>query len=462
MSVGAGRPGLSRRRRRRLAGIAGAVLLGWGCASSGSGQVNVVRRAPDSGLREDLVTLRSVYENVRFDGEYGLMVREGDGTLEVHWITREPRPGILRVFVGDSLLHETITPAHLAHGAVFDRPDAERLTLEYGSPESPENLARTVLDLDGTPPPEHVLAAVDSIFAVGDVHGEYDTLVDVLYNAGLLDEDLNWYGGRAHIVFLGDLYDRGDDVTKLLWFLYGLERQARDAGGRVHVLLGNHETMVFTGDLRYVSTKERLIPDFYDTTYPGLFDIRSTVLGKWLSTKPGLLQIGGFLFAHGGVPPAYADYSVEAFNDTLSTFISEDLFYRWADTTYMPEIDQEAYERRWDFFFGDESVFWYRGYVTSDTLGDALGEVLDRYEAEAHVVAHTPVTPIRSMYEGRLIAVDLNDPASQMLFLERDGDTYRRWAFGSRGAPEPLEGEAMKSEGPGLPEPEPSGKDVPR
>ncbi|NIP60556.1 MAG: hypothetical protein GWO00_15865, partial [Gemmatimonadetes bacterium] len=88
---------------------------------------------------------------------------------------------------------------------------------EYGSPESPENLARTVLDLDGTPPPEHVLAAVDSIFAVGDVHGEYDTLVDVLYNAGLLDEDLNWYGGRAHIVFLGDLYDRGDDVTKLLW-----------------------------------------------------------------------------------------------------------------------------------------------------------------------------------------------------------------------------------------------------
>ncbi|NIP59568.1 MAG: hypothetical protein GWM92_14655, partial [Gemmatimonadetes bacterium] len=54
--------------------------------------MNVVRRAPDSGLREDLVTLRSVYENVRFDGEYGLMVREGDGTLEVHWITREPRP----------------------------------------------------------------------------------------------------------------------------------------------------------------------------------------------------------------------------------------------------------------------------------------------------------------------------------------------------------------------------------
>src|SRR5579863_6858289 len=41
---------------------------------------------------------------------------------------------------------------------------------------------------------------VGRIVAVGDVHGDYDQLVAVLKTAGLIDDPLNWLGGKAHLV----------------------------------------------------------------------------------------------------------------------------------------------------------------------------------------------------------------------------------------------------------------------
>ena len=48
------------------------------------------------------------------------------------------------------------------------------------------------------------------------------------------------------MVFLGDLFDRGNDVVRTLWFIYRLEREARKQGGAIHVVLGNHEIMTFS------------------------------------------------------------------------------------------------------------------------------------------------------------------------------------------------------------------------
>lgn len=404
-------------------------------------------------------------------GEYGLWVTERGPDLHVGWLTEETVPGVLEVMRDGERLHRFETPPAQGHSADFPRPDDGPLVLRYGALDDdgagPGRVDTTTVYLtrkEEAPP--GVLTGVDSLFAVGDVHGEYDHLLGLLRGAGLVDADGRWSGGRKHVAFLGDLFDRGPDVTRALWFLYRLEREAARAGGGVHVVLGNHETMIFTNDLRYVSSKERLVAEMHGTTYPRLFDIRHSILGRWLASRPGLMEVDGALLAHGGVTPAYARYAVREFNDSLRTFLGEDFFY-YLDEIFDPEdttaalvgdsslvgrlpvehvvvMDTVAAQRRLDFVFADTSVFWFRGYVQSDTLSDALGEVLDRYDAVVHVVGHTAGATVRSRYGGRLLAVDLNDPATEMVLLVRDGAggyrTVRYTEEGPAGAV-PAEGE---------------------
>lgn len=53
---------------------------------------------------------------------------------------------------------------------------------------------------------------------------------------------------------VGDLLDRGDAEIPILYHLERLQREAARAGGAVHVLNGNHETMNIAGDFRYATT----------------------------------------------------------------------------------------------------------------------------------------------------------------------------------------------------------------
>src|SRR5436190_15794143 len=104
--------------------------------------------------------------------------------------------------------------------------------------------------------PSCQLTGVDRVVAVGDVHGAYDRYVEILRTTGLLDDRLRWTGGRAHLVQLGDVVDRGPDSLKALDLLERLEKDASRAGGAVHALLGNHEVMRIVGDVRFATAGE--------------------------------------------------------------------------------------------------------------------------------------------------------------------------------------------------------------
>lgn len=85
---------------------------------------------------------------------------------------------------------------------------------------------------------------------------------------------------------------RGADATRVLWLLCRLEREAKGAGGGVDFLLGNHEVMVMLGDLRYVGPKELAIAEAHGIGYDRLFDVRRSILGSWLESKPAAIPIG--------------------------------------------------------------------------------------------------------------------------------------------------------------------------
>jgi hypothetical protein len=61
------------------------------------------------------------------------------------------------------------------------------------------------------------------------------------------DDNLHWIGGKTHFVQTGDIMDRGDRAKEILDLLMRLEKEAEAAGGKVHILLGNHEEATITG-----------------------------------------------------------------------------------------------------------------------------------------------------------------------------------------------------------------------
>lgn len=377
----------------------------------------------------------------RWDGEYGLWVEQTTDSLAVHWITTAASPGFLRATARGRVVAEQRTPAARAHTVALPRPRASLLVLEYGDAAAADDRHRTSLyldDVDRRAP--SVFSGVDSLFVVGDVHGEFERLVTLLRNAGVIDEQLRWTGGRKHVVLVGDMTDRGPDVMRTLWFLHRLEREAAAARGRVHIVLGNHEIMVMLDDLRYVSRKEMTVAELHGVPYWRLFDSQRSILGRWLATKPALLRIDRVLLAHGGVSPDYLGYTVESYADTLAANIQHDIFRYWNDSTHWTDagnrVDSLTYARWDDFFWGENSVFWFRGYVQSDTLGPALKTVLERMRADVHVVGHTTVPSIEARYDGALIPVNTEEYAVEMLLLVRTRNGYERYRYGLTGPPE--------------------------
>lgn len=365
--------------------------------------------------------------DIRVTGKHGLAVAHVGDSVIVRWITQDPAEGLLEVHTGDRRLARVETAIGYAHRAAVLAGDAESLTLRYGPLANDEERHEKQVSLNPPARPPIALDGVDSLYVLGDTHGELDALIDGLRAAGLVDSELRWSGGTSHLVFAGDLTDRGPDVIGLLWLVYRLEREAADAGGAVHVVLGNHEIMVMLGDLRYVHPKEVHIAELHGVPYDQLFDVRTSILGRWLASKPALIRVDRALIAHGGLGERFADFDLVALDDSLRAYAGEELFARWADTTYMPPIDSAAMSRRNDFFWHPESAFWHREFVEIDTADVLLERVLGQMDSDLFVVAHTPVPIIQARYDGRVIATHTPRHGAELLLLVRRDGGYERY-----------------------------------
>lgn len=91
-----------------------------------------------------------------------------------------------------------------------------------------------------------------------DVHGDYNSLVNLLRATNIINDQLKWAGSTATLISLGDNLDRGAESRKVIDLFMQLEHEALTTGGEVIVLLGNHEVMNIIADLRYVSDQEFL------------------------------------------------------------------------------------------------------------------------------------------------------------------------------------------------------------
>ncbi len=326
------------------------------------------------------------------------------------------------------------------------------------------------------------------IVAIGDIHGDFDALNGILKTAGIIDTGGRWIAADATLVQVGDFTDRGPRVRAVMDLLMNLERQASAAGGQVAVLLGNHEVMNLIGDGRYITPAiyetftdqrsarrqqeayeayvrlcnarfaelGRMVPgishpvtkDEWMAAHPlGFVEYHEAVgprgrYGRWIRTKPAVLQLGDKVFLHAGINPDRAPRRLEDINRQVLAEIRrfDEYRRRMVDqrlilpfftsseilTAVQVELQVSASALKpedvdplgltalmqindWSIIHPDGPL-WFRGFATwPPDMGEAqTTNLLKRYNVSRFIVGHTiPETKrITPRFSGAVFLID--------------------------------------------------------
>jgi len=259
--------------------------------------------------------------------------------------------------------------------------------------------------------PTSTYTGIERIVVISDVHGQYELMRELLLASGVIDTLNNWALGQGHLVVIGDNLDRGEQVLPILWLFFKLEQQALAQGGRLHLLIGNHELMVLNGDIRYLNRKYNYTAGALQTPYPQLFAAGS-VLGDWIAQHQVAVSINQQLFLHAGLSPEVL--GLELSLDDLNTVFRERILRQPEDT-----INADPTLK---LLYGEDGPLWYRGYFGEKPLKKGkFGRQLKQYNQQRIIVGHTSQQEILTRYNGRLIVVDCSiklGQDGQVLLLE--------------------------------------------
>lgn len=281
---------------------------------------------------------------------------------------------------------------------------------------------------------------VPRIIAVGDVHGAYDQLVQILQAANIIDPNLRWIAGKTHLVQTGDIPDRGPDSRKAFDLLMRLEREAADAGGRVHPLIGNHEAWMILGNLRYVHpgefdafvTKEsearreeflKTNPRLFGNIPLGFAEHRAAFAphgpyGAWICRNNTVLKINDTLFVHGGLNEKYGTLPLPHLNDAVRAELRQ-------------THDARA---RYPILDDPEGPVLYRGLAldAETKISPLLNKILRFHNARRIVIGHTVAYGgIETRADGRVLLIDC-------------GMNPIYWEFGGRPAALEIAGDQLR------------------
>ncbi len=234
-------------------------------------------------------------------------------------------------------------------------------------------------------------------FVISDIEANFAALRKLLVAGGVIDQKFNWTFGDGHLVLTGDFVDRGDRQTEVLWLIYSLEEKARAAGGYVHYVLGNHEIMNLSGDVRYLHPKYAEVTALMGTHYMSLLD-STTELGRWLRSKNIMERVGNMLYVHGGVSADInlLELKTAEINDLSRPYYS-DTTYKYAD----PRVG---------IIYYDNGPFWYRGYYggAAKASMNQVDSTLLHHRVQHVITGHTIVSDtITTWFDGKIINVDV-------------------------------------------------------
>ncbi len=225
------------------------------------------------------------------------------------------------------------------------------------------------------------------IIAIGDLHGDLEVTRKVLQLAGAIDDQDKWIGKNLVIVQVGDVIDRGPNDRAILDLLENLSQQAKEAGGRLYSLLGNHEIMNVDKNFRYVHPFAWLdFDEFYqESQHDPLFDsLPRKMWGRLSAFRPQgpyaqklskhnvAMIIGETLFVHGGVSLEYAKYGLERINQEAREWMQGKI----PQPSFIRDRDGPLWNRRFSRNTSEQDCF-------------ELAQTLQHLNCKRMVVGHT-------------------------------------------------------------------------
>jgi len=276
-------------------------------------------------------------------------------------------------------------------------------------------------------------ASSGRLVVVGDLNGAADALIEILRGTGLVDARLRWCGGAASLVQIGDLFNRGGGARRALTLLLRLQREAKQKGGKVSILLGNHEVMTALGNEAYCTEQEylafasvserkawsarvqraarriyraasngRILPfeprleAWKALNAPGQAAMRRELsargrLGKALRRLPVAEQVGELVCVHAGILPKFAALGIEGMNELCQR--------EW-------QIASKRYAdlQRRGLFRNPDGPLWDRS-LARDAAARArvnLKRSLALLGAKRMVVGHTPTHTLAGGHKGHI------------------------------------------------------------
>ncbi len=244
---------------------------------------------------------------------------------------------------------------------------------------------------------------------------DLDTEEDKLKQCKLFDKDrwFKWIGEDTHVVQVGDQIDRcrpyenhtcessfttirdEDSDLEIMLFYDSLDRIAIKNNGRVFSLLGNHEIMNITGDMRYVSHKGQI----EYSPEPKNIDIglnnrkqlfKNSIAKKMACTRSTILVIGDYLFVHGGLANKLAyEYKLLDINQIIRKFL--------LSMKSNNDIKKLLHSSK-------SSPLWYRrlAYIPQDINGVRHNDCIDIFDPIMDSINKTnqPIIQIKGMIIG--------------------------------------------------------------
>ncbi len=307
---------------------------------------------------------------------------------------------------------------------------------------------------------------------IGDLNGQYNLLERYLTDLKLLRRNGTWAGGRTVLVQIGDIVNRGPGARASMDLVMRLRPQAREAGGEIVWLLGNHEVMSTLGHEAYVSADEYLefasndevdhffyertryiyellgapdVPSYVEPVggkvkaweehnAPGKKAYRFAmgpdgIYGRYIRQLPIALRYGKLLLVHGGLSPQWAQLGLSG----LAAASEE----AWASRPkFYQELDPSG------IFRDPLGPLWHRAYCVSNAhvVKEDAHEALNMVGCTQMLVGHTrtdsvegghPSVPL-ARQGGRVIMTDvgLGEPGEAGCALVVEKGRIEYWSPG--------------------------------